>query len=115
MKQLKSVLIVAGALLVLFYIAGRDNKETYINTSTTTEVTSTTTNVSIEDFISQNISTLSPEKEVLGGKFYITKIRANNGTGTVEYEDGHIALTADFTYQTDIEGKVSVVSFIIKK
>lgn len=115
MKHLKVVLIVSGALLVLFYIARQDNKETFINTSTTTNVTSTTTNVNIEDFIIQNISILSPEKEVLGGKFYITKIQANNGTGTVEYEDGHIAFTADFTYQTDVAGKVSVVSFKIRK
>ena len=115
MKQLKILLLVVFALLIIFYIANREKINNYINTASSTPITSTTTNISIEDFVSQNISTLSPEKEVLGGKFYVTRVQASNGKGTVEYEDGHIALVADFTYQTDIAGKVSVVSFKIRK
>lgn len=68
----------------------------------------------VEEYVADNISTLSPEKEVLGGTFYVTNIEAQDGSGTVEYEDGHIALTADFTYTTDEEGNVEVTSFDIR-
>ena len=53
----------------------------------------------VEEHIKENISALSPEAEVLGGTFYVTEIRfTGNNSGVVEYEDGHIALVADFTY-----------------
>lgn len=70
----------------------------------------------VESYIKENISSLSPEKEVLGGKFYVTSIsfRSFNG-GEVRYEDGHIALTADFSYFLDKSGKVHITSFKILK
>ncbi|MEX0689894.1 MAG: M14 family metallopeptidase, partial [Candidatus Paceibacterota bacterium] len=53
----------------------------------------------IENYIRNNISELSSESEVLGGTFYVTNIQFNqDNSGLVEYEDGHIALVADFTY-----------------
>lgn len=70
---------------------------------------------SIEEYVSKNISNLSPIKEQLGGKFYLTSIEAHGGEGIVEYEDGHNAYTADFTYKTDESGKVSVTSFKIRQ
>jgi len=58
--------------------------------------------VMVEDYIRANISALSPESEVLGGTFYMTDIRfTSTQTGVVEYEDGHIALIADFAYRID--------------
>lgn len=49
----------------------------------------------IENYIKENISALSPTKEVLGGKFYVTGISWQDaGTMKVDYEDGHIAVTA---------------------
>jgi hypothetical protein len=71
--------------------------------------------LTIQEYIKQNISKLSPEKEVLGGKFYIVKIEAHGGTGTVIYEDGHNAFKADFTYEVDEAGNPSVTSFKIRK
>lgn len=71
--------------------------------------------MSIDDYVRQNISTLSPEKEVLGGKFYVTRIETNKGSGYVEYEDGHIALAADFTYRIDQERGITITSFTIRK
>ena len=54
----------------------------------------------VENYLKKNISNISTEKEVLGGKFYITKIEwLKNNTGIVEYEDGHIALKASFEYK----------------
>lgn len=69
--------------------------------------------LAVEQYLKENISTISPEKEVLGGKFYITKIDwLENNSGIVEYEDGHIALKATFDYEVQInknDDKYSVV------
>lgn len=54
----------------------------------------------VEKYLNENISTISPIKEVLGGKFYITKlIWAGDNSGVIEYEDGHIVLAATFDYE----------------
>lgn len=48
-----------------------------------------------EKYLKNNISKLSPQKAVLGGTFYITKIVWQpNRVALVYYEDGHIALAA---------------------
>lgn len=60
-------------------------------------------------YIEQNISDLSSEPEVLGGTFYTTNIEfTGTNSGTVAYEDGHIALVADFEYSFDEEGNIDV-------
>src|SRR3989338_139616 len=59
--------------------------------------------LSVKSYVSQNISNLSPEKAVLGGTFYVTEITVEEGRGVVQYEDGHIALVADFTYTVSDE------------
>lgn len=64
-------------------------------------------------YVSRNIASLSPQKAVNGGTFYVTNITLDNGSGTVEYEDGHIALVADFTYAFAENGEVRVTSFEI--
>lgn len=61
----------------------------------------------ISSYLENNISELSPEKEVLGGKFFITSLDfLSDEKLVIEYEDGHIALKAevDFKYlnQADI-------------
>lgn len=54
----------------------------------------------VSKYIRENISQLSPQKEVLGGKFYVTSLDLiDDKTGKVEYEDGHIALKATFNFQ----------------
>lgn len=68
----------------------------------------------VSAYVSEHISELSPEKAVLGGTFYVTDIRASNGEGVVEYEDGHVAFKADFTYTFDRNGEVIIKSFIIR-
>ncbi len=114
MKSLIKLILILLALGLIFFLINRENTKTDNAIPTATTTTSTTTNVNIEDFVSQNISNLSPIKEQVGGKFYVTSITANGGTGTVEFEDGHNAYIADFTYQTDIAGKVSVLSFKLR-
>lgn len=63
----------------------------------------------VEKYVSENISNLSPQKEVLGGNFYVTNITwIEDKLARVEYEDGHIALKAIFDYKiTSISGPQS--------
>lgn len=70
--------------------------------------------MTIEEYVRQNISALSPEQAVLGGTYYVTSIEAHGGAGTVSYEDGHVAHTADFTYSVDEQGRPSVQTFVIR-
>lgn len=65
----------------------------------------------IEAYVRRNISALSSVKEQLGGTFYVTAFEAQDGVGTVQYEDGHNAYAADFTYETDADGNLSVTSW----
>lgn len=67
----------------------------------------------VEEYIRTNISTLSPQKEVLGGKFYVTSIKFQDNGGTVEYEDGHVAYSATFKYSVDPNGTVKVDDFTV--
>ncbi len=72
--------------------------------------------VAFENFIKENISNLSPKKEVLGGKFYVTQfVWADDNNGLVDYEDGHIAFKAKFNIF--LEGNNPKISFfeIIKE
>jgi hypothetical protein len=66
----------------------------------------------VEAYIRQYISTLAPEKEVLGGTFHVTNVNIlPEDKGIVEYEDGHNAFTADFTYSIQGTSTVSIISF----
>lgn len=70
--------------------------------------------IKMREFLTQNISSLSSEKEVHGGKFYITEFTKNdNVSGVVAYEDGHMAYKAYVTFAMDKENTLSVTSFEI--
>lgn len=57
-----------------------------------------------ETFLSENLSTLSPEKEVLGGSFYLTNVYWQDmNSAIIEYEDGHIALRAKVVFAEGFE------------
>ena len=79
---------------------------------------------SIESYLSQEINKLAKEQSqlepVLGGTFHVTAIEltatgAGVGTGVVEYEDGHMAYTADFSYSADDFRGVEIEHFIVRK
>lgn len=67
--------------------------------------------IPIEQYVRENISVLSPIKEQLGGQYYVTYIEAQEGKGTVYYEDGHNAYIADFVYHIDAKGFPLISSF----
>lgn len=64
-----------------------------------------------EAYIRARISELAPEKETLGGKFYVTEVTfVDDEHGLVKYEDGHMAYTAEFTYKV-LDDSVDISSF----
>jgi cbb3-type cytochrome oxidase subunit 3 len=65
----------------------------------------------VNTYLENNISVLSPEEAVLGGTFYVTTVKfpADN-IAIVDYEDGHIALTAQADYSYN-NGQVTINSF----
>lgn len=73
--------------------------------------------MSVEAYVTQNISTLSPAKETMGGTFYVTEIEVEpeNKTGSVKYEDGHNAFVADFSYTASDRTGISIDSFVIRQ
>jgi hypothetical protein len=72
----------------------------------------------VEKYLRDNISALSTKKEVLGGKFYITKlIWIGDNSGIIEYEDGHIVLKATFDFEiktNELNNDYSVVIYNFK-
>jgi len=65
----------------------------------------------IYNYLRDHISELSPEPEVLGGKFYITDFKlTDDNQAVIDYEDGHIVLTALVVFALDGE-EVTVQKF----
>lgn len=107
MKYLLTIIILVSLGYGLYYYSNTDTSPTDSNSIVVEN------NDSVIKYVSANISELSSEKEVLGGTFYITNIVADAGTGTVDYEDGHNAYQANFSYSFDEKGKVQIDSFQI--
>lgn len=97
------VLLISSALW--FFLAQQASAPEVTNTEDGYRV------MSIESYVTTNISLLSPIKEQLGGTFYVTDIEATNGSGTVAYEDGHNAYVADFTYEINEDRGIAIKSF----
>ncbi len=70
----------------------------------------------VEEYVRENIATLAPEDEVLGGTWYVVEISIDEDTdtGEVVYEDGHIEGSASFSYIIAKDGEV-VIENITKK
>lgn len=108
--------VLAVAVLSIFAYAIYQNKtvEPVVDTSPHAELNARAD--AIETYVKTNISTLSPVQATMGGTFYVTRIRILNGEGTVNYEDGHMAYVADFTYTvSDDNSVVEVLSFTLRE
>jgi hypothetical protein len=72
--------------------------------------------MSVEAYVTQNISALSPIKETMGGTFYVTEIEVEpeENKGKVEYEDGHNAYVAEFTYTSNDRTGHTITSFVVR-
>lgn len=109
-----ATLIIIGILAYLAYASfgqkGKDQAPSANEPTTKEEVNKESENNSSDEervkaFLKENISELSPKKEELGGKFYITDFRfADDQSVEIDYEDGHIAVRARVTYTMDQAG-----------
>lgn len=72
--------------------------------------------MSVEAYVTQNISALSPIKETMGGTFYVTEIEVEpeENKGKVKYEDGHNAYEAEFTYTSNDRTGHTITSFVVR-
>jgi len=69
----------------------------------------------VRNYLNDNLSTLSPEPEVLGGKFFVTNLEFVNETkAIVEYEDGHNMYIGEFEYEI-VEEELKVISFELRE
>jgi len=101
-KQNKTLLTVIIALIVVAAVAIYITQSAPKNDTTLlpveddkTDVYQAADRVAFEQFLRANLSELSPEKEVLGGTFYLTSIEwETDRNAVIAYEDGHIALNA---------------------
>ena len=68
----------------------------------------------VENYLKDNISTLSPVEAILGGTWYVltSTIDLEKKSGTVIYEDGHIQEKKNFTYT--VNDKREVINLTIK-
>lgn len=72
----------------------------------------------VEKYIRDNVTTIVPEKPVLGGSWYITSVNINPSakTGTMTYEDGHIQGTKSFSYiRNNNEVQINLINSIISE
>ncbi len=96
------ILIITGA----YYFASLNNIVSEGNLSQEEK------EILVENYIKENISTLSPEEAVLGGTFMVSSITFFSGNeAVVDYEDGHIALSALATYEVSSGGEVEIKNF----
>lgn len=114
----KRIVIIVFALAVLGVFAYAFYKNTQVKEPTYTgphaEVNMRAD--AIEGYVREHLATLSPVQATMGGTFYVTRIRLLDGKGTVNYEDGHNAYVADFTYTvSDDNTKVEVTSFTLQE
>jgi hypothetical protein len=102
-----AILLVIGLIYILM---DREESGGQVDQSTTQNRV-----MPIENYVTLYISELSPVPEELGGRFYVTHITTGSGKGTVKYEDGHNAYTADFTYSFEDNGAIKMESFKIRE
>ncbi len=70
----------------------------------------------VEGYIRGNISELSPEEAVLGGSFHVSSMEFISPKALiVNYEDGHIALSARAEFDISEDGQVNINSFEVEE
>lgn len=119
-KKIKLVCLVIALIGMGIYMSTKQTTPTIVEENTTESAQKEAPRgklMSIESYVTQNIASLSPEKEVLGGTFMVTaiEIEPEKNTGTVKYEDGHIALVADFSYTASDTAGITITSFVIRQ
>ena len=103
------VIFAAGIYLAYVYSSSNTASRSEVVVGEELPESSKTT---VATYIRDNISVLSPEPEVLGGKFYVTNITfASASKALVEYEDGHNAFKAEVEFFFDKPDLVKILNF----
>lgn len=107
------VLVLLGLSAAYYYMYLQDGD---MVTETQVELTQEERENLVREHIRNNISTLSPEPEQLGGTFRPSEFTFfGEDAGTVLYEDGHNLFLGRFTYMIDGDGTVVITSFTAEK
>lgn len=63
----------------------------------------------VETYLRENITTLSPVEEVLGGTWYVVSVIVDpmTSSGTVIYEDGHVQEEREFSFTVGEDGEIA--------
>ena len=117
------VIVVVVALIIWFVVGNKGTPNTGgVSTATTTtqsisygtNFAATSTEGILLRYLSANISTISPQKEVTGNKFQVTNlVVTSSNTAEVSYTDGQISLAAKFNFVIDGNGKVTITNFVM--
>jgi len=68
----------------------------------------------VQDYLTSHLSELSPEPEVLGGKFLMEKIKfLDQQRAVIEYSDGHNLYIARLTYELSHDQPLAITDFTI--
>jgi len=116
-----TLLAVAGVVYLCIHLSAQPQPVAITPVATTTSTVPATSTVpsvvtTIDEYLREHISELSPASAVLGGTFYVTSVRrTSDTTAVVQYEDGHIALTADVKFQTTQSNGIVVEDFVVRK
>ncbi len=112
MKKIIITIFVIGLAFAVYFSLTKKQEPVVIVTPDI--VSDTVSDVSVEQYIRDNVATLVPEESVLGGSWYILSIDLDEQTktGIMTYEDGHIMGSATFSY--DQENGVVMISDIKK-
>lgn len=116
------IIIVIIFIIGLYFFQSKNNlintnlNKDNFNNPQVSKIITNSDKENIQEYLKNNISSLSPQKEVLGGKFYITNINfLDNNHLIVDYEDGHIALKAKVEFKINNENKIQILNFNIIK
>lgn len=111
MKNYKSVfiivLLIAALAAIVFFVSRASSDADVKDTDVVVEKTGAALTQEqresiVTTYIKAKITELSSAQAVLGGTFFVTKVSfSGTDKGSVAYEDGHIALVADFSYSVD--------------
>ena len=100
----------------LYFLAASYNKDIgeSVNHGTVEFIYPSNARINVDRYIRENISSLSTEEEILGGKFYVTRVVFETDTrAIVEYEDGHNALKALVEVYIQSNGDIKLLNFTI--
>lgn len=112
-RFLIGILVIITIVVGGYFVFG---KNTTLDTETSDTEAPQIKLMSVERYVTENISALSPIKASMGGTFYVTEINVDpaSRSGHVKYEDGHMAYEADFTYTSSDQSGHTITSFVVR-